>query len=263
MHAGKRLAIATCAAAVVAATLSAPAMADPGGLLSGVTQALPPVVAEPVKDVGATAEQLVEEVQAPVDETAQDVTGLVDETVSDVRETAETVVPAVAVRETDPAVGAPTAVQTETDTAPTPTLVAPVEASQPESGRPAVGVERVVAPTTRAGSERSRRSAPTLRTTRHVETAVSVTPTREDVSPRTGVLPREGADAPAPPQPRVFGDPSVFGGSVPQPPAPALLIALLLGLLALVATRAGGPRLHTAVALPHPADVRFRLVRPG
>jgi hypothetical protein len=277
---GKRLALATCTGVVIAAALAGPAMADPGALLFGVAESLPPVVAEPVEDVGSTAEQLVEQVQAPVDAVVEDATGLVDETVSGVQETVvdgtlgavEETVPTVAVSPSDPDVAAPTAVRTEQgstpETVPTTTAVVSPDVSQSGSTLATVGTERVLAPNARSGATRSRSSDPTLPvvSTESIEsTAIAtaaVTVTREE-SPAASARPRDGANASPPTQPSFFADPSIFGGSVPQPPAPALLIALLLGLLALAAPRAGGPRVHPAVALPHPADVRFRLVRPG
>jgi hypothetical protein len=74
---------------------------------------------------------------------------------------------------------------------------------------------------------------------------------------------RQGAKAPARPQPRSHDESFAFGGLVPQQPPPAPLVALLLGLLALAAPRTGGRRLHPAVALLRPGGVPFRLVRPG
>jgi hypothetical protein len=74
---------------------------------------------------------------------------------------------------------------------------------------------------------------------------------------------RAPENRPARPLPLPDGDSLLFGWLPSEPPPAAPLLAALLGLLALAAPLAGGRRLHPAVALLRPADVRFRLVRPG
>jgi hypothetical protein len=272
---GKRLAIATCTVAAIALALSAPALADPGlsSLLSGTTESLPPAIADPVEDAGPTVEGIVEQVEAPVDAAlaaVEETTPLIDSTVSDGTTGVEQTVAGAlgAVHDTVEPVGgasptptpaSPRARAHHVPTAKTvPTSTVSSDVSRSESGVTAVDTasHRALVPAARA-------TPPPAGRARAAAYADFSRAARFESSLALAKKPRDAGSAPASPPPGSRGDSAAFGGLLPQPPAPALLIALLLGLLALAAPSAAGSRLHASVALLRPVDVRFRLVRPG
>lgn len=273
---GKRLAIATCTVAAIALALSAPALADPGLslLLSGATGSLPPVIAEPVADAGSTVEGIVEQVEAPGDAAlaaVEETTQLVDSTVSDGKAGVEQTVAVAlgAVHETvEPVDGAsptrmPASPAARAHHVPTAKTV-PTSAVSSDVSPSASGVPAIDAASHRALVPAARVSPPPAggRALAAVPAVLSRAASFEN-SLALAKKPRDAGSAPASPPPGSRGDSSAFGGLLPQPPAPPLLIALLLGLLALAAPSAASSRLHAGVALLRPADVRFRLVRPG
>jgi hypothetical protein len=288
------VALVTCAVGVIAAGYSGSALADPGlaPLVSGVTEPLPPAVADPIAGVGSAVEPLLEPVQPPVDEvatTVEDTGALVDATVSDVEQ----------------AVNGTLGTSTETLNAPgdasAPPTPAPPTPAPPAERTGVAAPENAAAHTSPAspGSESAKPEAAVLAAPTAATTALDPTPVTTVVAPISAVAPIAGANPPiagapsprsgvvvapaaaespagiagpaqhegmtSPPRPqlRSEGESLLFSALLRNPPSPAPLIVALLGLLALALPRPGGPRLHAAVAALRPADVRFRLVRPG
>jgi hypothetical protein len=265
----RRLVLATLVVGVIAAANAGPAMADGLPKLSDV-------LADPVGTVTETATTTVEDVTVVVDSTVQEVEGTVAEVVEGTGVTLETVAENGA-----PAPQAAPAAPAETLSAENPVstpsqaaLPAPADgggASEPsvaepgtpgrlavasadvrDAGPAARDVPSVTAPL-KAGPESARTGTPSTRT------ALSPDPIRSATTsaPRNRVQ-----DEPRPDQ-RSQADPPPPGGLAIELPSPVPLAVALLGLLALTAPRPRGPRLRPAVATAHPADVRFRLVRPG
>ena len=264
----RRLAVATIAVAVVAAGYSGPALADPG---------LPPVLpglSDPVGAVSETATGTVEGATGVVEPAVPGVVDDVEQTVNQTVENAGTTLETVtgsgsgAPEPTAPAPAEPSREATGTSPAPSPTTSASEPAQpgpsvtepEPSYGRPgrlAASGRAVPAPTsTYLVDEIRRASGPAVAT-------VSPRTSHDPLSGVTAGISRDNGSAARQPLLRFDAEQPLPGGLLHEWPSPMPVLVALLGVLALVAPRARGPRLRPATPAAHAVDVRFRLVRPG
>lgn len=276
----RRLAVATVAVAVVAAGYSGPALADPG---------LPPLLpglSDPVGAVSETGTGTVEGatgvVESAVPGVADDVEQTVNQTVENAGTTLETVTGngSGAPEPTAPAPAEPSREATGTSPTPSPTTSASEPAQpgpsvtepEPSYGRPgrlSASARAVPAPTStylvdeirRASGPAGQAGAPPT-----AGPAVATVSPRTSHDPLSGVtagISRDNGSAARQPLLRFDAEQPLPGGLLHEWPSPMPVLVALLGLLALVAPRARGPRLRPATPAAHAVDVRFRLVRPG
>ncbi len=291
-----RLALCTGAVAAAVALFPGTTRADDGlsglvggtleGTLEGTAEQLAPPAADPVADVIPTVETAVEEAVPPaldpvVDPVTQAAPAIVDpvlptapphyEAPTDARtggpQTDETgarveattpVTPSADVRR--PTAEAPRAdVSRPTAEAPARAPAATVVLQLPVAARPYPDARVQASPPENAVPPVSRRpsaESPTAPSPSPVAYAPPVDAAAAEVRVDSGLRP------PALPRPSDSGLP---GFDTPLPPlaAFALLLALPLGLFALIAPGALGRGVSPVIALLCSADVRFRLVRPG
>lgn len=277
----RRLAVSTIAAGVIAGAASGPAMADPG-LLPGLSSTVGGVTDTAVGTVETTTGVVESTVPVVGDDVAQTVNQSVETTVTTLETvtgsgsgTPEPTAPPTA-SPIDAAQPSPTtapATTPESTPAPETASSAPVmaedgsAAGQPGrlSGRspatPTTTTPTVLERVVRASEPR--REAVTGQTVARTRVAAPVSP--DGLADHSAATTSSIRDGHAVPQPLLHIDAgqSLLGGLLHESPSPMPIVVALLGLLALIAPRACGPRLRPATLAAHPADVRWRLVRPG